>query len=287
LGLRTGDVAELSKAAELAPSNPELHYRLGLAQLKASQFSSARQSLERATELSPNDASYRLPLAKALAKTGERQRAVAEIWRAVQAGQSLDVARALMDDLSEPLPTGAEKGLAALERDQAAEAVHHFDSLLLSQPDSAVLSALYGLALMKLDNSARALFALRKAVALAPEDGKLHLYLADFYRLRQRPTEALTSYENATRYHPLLDQAHAHAAQLAMETGAWNDAARHFRALTYLMPSSPAPRVSLAAALHNLGDAEGATRELRTVLAKHPDHAEAARALALWPPHRR
>src|SRR5690606_32922329 len=80
-------------AAEGAPERAELHYRLGVALLETEQVEEALPPLQRALELEPTNARFRLPLAKALALTGDREGAVAQLALLVR---------------SEPAPTTAD-----------------------------------------------------------------------------------------------------------------------------------------------------------------------------------
>jgi len=77
-----GEVREAARAYEeavaLAPEEPTLHYRLGLARLELSQPARARDALERALELEPEQRLARLKLAEAEAQLRGEGSAAAE-----------------------------------------------------------------------------------------------------------------------------------------------------------------------------------------------------------------
>ncbi len=276
---------ELEQAVALAPQSAELHFRLGLVYLEAEQFPRALPELRRALELAPTKDSYQLPLAKALARTGDPKGAIAAL-RKVTAGTptpaEVKLARALMDELSDPFvrfPKAAEakleQGLSALrERDAPQEAIVSFEEILQDFPDLPVVHALLGLSFAKIDDLGRAVDELKRAIELAPEDGKNHVYLADLYRGRQRQQQARDEYERALALNPLLDDAYFYAGDLALEAGQLEPAKERFRTLTFLQPDAAAPRGKLALVLQMSGDWAGAERQLREVLRRAPEDVE-------------
>ncbi len=278
-------LVELQRAVELSPGLAELHFRLGLVYLEAEQFDRALPALRRAVELAPDRMAQRLPLAKALARTGDPKGAIAEIRKVISGAPTpsdVRIARALMDELTDPFlrfPKSAEakleQGLAALrERDAPQEAIIAFEEILQELPDLAVVHALLGLSFAKIDDLGRAVDELKRAIELNPEDGKSHLYLADLYLSRQRSQQAREAYERALSLNPLLDDAYFRAGDLALEAAQLDVAKAHFQTLTYLQPEAAPPRGKLALALQLSGDYAGAERQLREVLRRTPDDVE-------------
>src|SRR2546428_761067 len=64
------------------PAEADIQYRLGIALFDAESFSAALGPLQRAAELSPQTARYRLPLATCLDRLGDRKAAL-EALRAI------------------------------------------------------------------------------------------------------------------------------------------------------------------------------------------------------------
>lgn len=267
-------------AADGAPERAELHYRLGVALLETEQIQESLPPLRRALELEPATARFRLPLAKALALSGDREGAVNQFSLLVRsepgpATADIQVAHQLMQIVADPysgIPASVrprlDQGLAALqERDQPQPAIVTFEEILRDFPDLAVVHSLVGLAWLRLDDAGRALDRLRKATELAPWDGHNHLYLGNLYASRQRPEQALEAWRRAVELHPLLSDAWRQIGTALFEQGDLDGAAEALRITTVLVPGDPVAFAQLAMAHQlagRLAPAEDAlTRALR------------------------
>ncbi|MBF5041017.1 tetratricopeptide repeat protein [Aggregicoccus sp. 17bor-14] len=285
-------IRAFERAIALAPGEAELHHRLGIALLESEQYAQAVGPLRRAVELAPGRAGLQLPLAKALHRTGDTQGAVAALSALVQQSPSraeVATARALMEQISDPfarLPKGAgprfEEGLRALhEQDVPQQAILAFEEVLHDFPDLAVVHALLGLAYQRLDDAGRAVEEYRRALELAPSDGKTHQYLGELYLARQRPESARPEFQQAVALHPLLDVAWYQLGDLELQRHDLGAARRCFQVLSALQPDSPAPHGKLALVLQLEGDWKGADRELHAVLDGDPENVEFALRLGL------
>ncbi|MGZ3461164.1 MAG: tetratricopeptide repeat protein [Archangium sp.] len=285
-------VAAFERALALKPDEPELHYRLGLARLESEQYAAAVGALRRAAELAPERASLRLPLAKALHRTGDMAGAVAALGALVRMNPSpseVATARALMNQLADPFarfPKAAEpkleEGLRYLqELDAPHPAIVAFEEILRDYPDLAVVHALLGLAWQRLDDAGRAVEELKRAIELAPEDGKNHFYLGELYLSRQRPEAAKPYLEKAVELNPLLDMAWFRLGDIHLERKDLKAAGEAFRVLTWLEPDAVPPRGKLALVLQWEGDWAGAERELTRVVEKDPENLEFTLRLGL------
>jgi Flp pilus assembly protein TadD len=285
-------VAAFERARELKPDEPEFHYRLGVALLESEQYAAAVGPLQRAAELAPERAGIRLPLAKALHRTGDSAGAVRALGVLVARQPSpseVAVARALMDQIADPFarfPKAAEskleEGLRYLqELDAPNPAILAFEEILQDYPDLAVVHALLGLAWQRLDDAGRAVEEFKRAIELAPADGKNQLYLGELYLSRQRPEAARPYLEKAAELNPLLDSAWLRLGDLALERKELKAAGEAFRILTSLQPDAEVPRGKLALVLQLEGDWAGAERELTRVVDKDPENVEFALRLGL------
>ena len=290
--------AAFERAIALAPAEPELYHRLGVALVESELYAQALPPLERAVALAPQQPGLQLPLAKARHRTGDSAGAVAALASVVQAGPTpaeVDTARSLMEQISDPfarLPraaaAGLEEGLRALhEQDLPQQAILAFEELLHDFPDLAVVHALLGLAYQRLDDAGRAVDEYRRALELAPTDGKTHLYLAELYLARQRPEAARVELERAVALHPLLDGAWFQLGDLQLQRRELPAARRAFQVLSHLQPGSPAARGKLALVLQLEGDWQGAEKELRAVLDRDPENLAFALRLGLLHTERR
>lgn len=278
-------VAAFERALALKPNEPEFHYRLGLARLESEQYAAAVEPLRRAAELSPERAGIRLPLAKALHRTGDASGAVKALGTLVRMNPSpseVATARALMNQIADPFarfPKAAEpkleEGMRYLqELDAPNPAIVAFEEILRDYPDLAVVHSLLGLAWQRLDDAGRAVEEFKRAIELAPEDGKNHFYLGELYLARQRPEAARPYLEKAVELNPMLDLAWFRLGELHLERRDLKAAGEAFRVLTHLEPDEKAPRGKLALVLQLEGDWAGAERELMTVVDKDPEDVE-------------
>jgi len=285
-------VEAFERALALKPEEPEFHYRLGLARLESEQYTAALGPLRRAAELAPERAGVLLPLAKALHRTGDTAGAVAALGALVKRGPSpseVATARALMDQMADPfarfpkaLEPKLEEGLRYLqEMDAPHPAIVVFEEILRDYPDLAVVHALLGLSWQRLDDAGRAVEEFKRAIELAPEDGKNHFYLGELYLGRQRPEAARPYLEKAVELNPLLDTAWFRLGDLHLERKDLKAAGEAFRVLTFLQPNEVPPRGKLALVYQLEGDWAGAERELMQVVDRDPENLEFSLRLGL------
>lgn len=265
---------EFRSAAALAPREPELHYRLGLALLESEDEAASLPSLERALELAPDRAAWRLPLAKALHRTGRDRDAVGALRAFVEQGpapRDLQLARELMARISPPLAGVPRAALPKLEQalhwlnavDAPQQAALALEELLLEYPDLGPAHALLGLAHQRLEDAGRAVEAFRRAAELQPLDGRPHYYLAVLLLGRQKDPSAREALERALERDPLIDDAWARLGDLALGRGDTATARRCYRVLSALQPDSPLSHSRYALVLQLEGDFAAAESELR------------------------
>jgi tetratricopeptide (TPR) repeat protein len=285
-------LASFERALALQPSEPEFHYRLGIAHLESEQYAAALVPLRRAAELAPQRAALRLPLAKALHRTGDSVGAVAALNAVVRAAPTpseVKIARALMEQIADPFagfPKAAEgkleEGLRFLqELDIPQQAILAFEEILQEYPDQAVVHALLGLAYQRLDDAGRAVDEFRQAIEQAPRDGKNHFYLGELYLSRQRSEAAREAFAKAVALNPLLDDAWFRLGDLHLERRDLPAAREAFRILTWLQPDAVPPRGKLALVYQLEANYPAAERELRHVVEKDPENMEFTLRLGL------
>lgn len=278
-------VEAMKQAIALAPGAAELPYRLGLMLLESEKYAAALDPLERAAELDPKRPAFLLPLAKARAEAGNAQGAVEALRKLVELGPTaaqVKTARALMGLVSDPytqVPRAAqakiEEAISWLDTyDVPQQAMVTLEGLLRDFPDLAIAHALLGLAYQRVEDAGRAVDELRRAIELAPDHGRFHLYLANLYLARQRPNQAKEEYEKAVALDPLLDEAYAHLGDLALERRDIPAAKQNFRILSTLQPDAAGPHAKLAIVDQVEGDLGAADAELRRALEIRPDDLE-------------
>nr|WP_223646633.1 tetratricopeptide repeat protein [Corallococcus sp. EGB] len=285
-------VAAFERAIALSPPTAEFHYRLGVARLESEQYAAALGPLRKAVELAPERAGWKLPLAKALARTGDTAGAVEALGTVVRGTPTpaeVATARALMNQLADPFqnfPKAAEgkleEGMRYLhELDAPQHALIAFEEILHDYPDLAVVHALLGLAYQRLDDAGRAVDEFKQAIEHAPQDGKNQLYLGELYLSRQRTDAARTAFEKAVALNPLLDLAWFRLGDLRLEARDLATAKEAFQVAVTLTPDSVPARGKLSLVYQLEGDYTAAQRELKVVADKDPENTEFALRLGL------
>ncbi len=278
-------IADFKRAAALAPEEPEYRYRLGVALLESEQYEPARVELEAAVKQVPDRSSWHLPLAKVRYRTGDNKGAVEAIRTVVTSSASpadVKVARALMDQIADPFSGFPRSARAQLEQaiqwlevaDVPQQAIVQLEELLHDHPDEAIIHALLGLSWARLDDAGRGVESLKRAIELAPTDGKNHFYLAQLYETRQRTKAAEEQYQLALERNPVLEEAWLHLGDAALNRQDYIAARKDFEVAVRLVPES-APAHGKLALVHQLdGNWPAADKELRAVLDKDPENLE-------------
>jgi len=278
-------IRELQAATALAPGEPEFHYRLGLGLLELEQYDSALPPLERAVQLSPARARMILTLARARHRSGDSAGAIAALGKLVVARPERSevlAARQLMEQIADPfaaLPTSErgtlEKSLQFLhEHDAPQQAIASLEGIAREHPEVPVVHTLLALAYEQLDDDGTAVDELRRAIDLAPLDGKGWYFLGEVYLRRLRTAQARESFQRAVELNPLLEDAYFRLGDLALDEQDPASAQGYFQIAAALSPDSVPARGKLALALQLKGDFAGAERELREVLKREPDSVE-------------
>lgn len=222
-------------AEELAPDmddeqqDPEAWAVYGTALAGAGRFGEAREALDRALQLDPEQ-----PLAqRTVRRLDERERIAGEqaspLPQEAQApfdrglthleqGRFADAAAELRRayELSDQAPLAAFYLGTALQRDgRPSEAVEFYRQADEAFPGSGTVLNNLGFAWLQLGRYDRALPTLRDAVEAAPENARAHLNLGLTYYGLSRFEDALSAWERAVELDPSLDAAIADTRERA------------------------------------------------------------------------
>lgn len=285
-------VVEFRKAVELDPTQSEFTFRLGVALLESENDEAAKETLLLAANALGAPASWRLPLAKAQFRTGDTAGAIASIRVAIDHEPSVSeasTAKALMEQIADPFVAFPKTAKAALEQglhwlqvaDVPQQAIVRFEEILHDYPDLAVVHALLGLAYSRIDDAGRAVDELRRAVELAPNDGKNHLYLGELFLGRQRAAQAKEHFERAVEHNPTLAAAWFHLGDMALDRQELDQSRKAFLIATRLEPDNLNARGKLALIYQLDGNWSAADRELTGIVEREPDNLEYMLRLAL------
>lgn len=293
MGGSQGAAAEqaLAKAAALSPGVADFHYRLGVLLVESDRWQDAKKELAAAVAQDARRARFRLPYALALARTGDRTGAVAQLDAVLalqptreEVAQAEKTARMLVDPFR-GFPQAAreqfEMALAWLGHDSLGQAQQVLESLLEKYPDLAIVHATNGLCAARMDDAGRAIVELRRASELDPELAEPRLFLGDLYAARGRPEEAREHYEAALARNPFLPDAYRRLAEQHLKDGDKDKAVSRFETYLLLRPDDFEAQVARASLLGELGRGQAGEAWDETVRA-FPRRVDALVGRARW-----
>jgi Flp pilus assembly protein TadD len=261
-GRRGESLAAFARAAELSPSDPIVHYRLGVTwagRPDAADRERRERSLRRAVELQPRFAPARSALAELLEQGG-------------RAAQAVEHARAALDIEPGELRHAVRLAAALRAAGQKGEADAIEADLLRSAPSDPALLALIAWSFRDDGRAAEAEAIVRRVRAERPGEHQPTMLLAAMLARDKRHDEAEALYREAIALRP-EDPA-------ALNDLGYMNADRNVRVAEALQlidralrkwPEAPHLLDSRGWALFRLGRLEEAERELRRALAKTGD----------------
>jgi len=216
-------IEHLQIAQQLMPEQPEVYYKLGVAQRTAGNASAARESLTRFQELKvENERLERLEL---------------EVGTALNKAQELASSNRLV------------------------EALQSLNSLLTSYPDEFRAHILKAKILYSMGRQVDALAAIERARQLEPSQIE-PLYLEGMFLLQlNRVDEARAALEQAISLEPNLGEAHVLLGGAAAKLGQPAAAITHFERALELGVDSPSLRLGYSSALASLGRLEESAQQ--------------------------
>ncbi|MBF0625881.1 MAG: tetratricopeptide repeat protein [Magnetococcales bacterium] len=257
------DLTLFRHGAAVDPNNHLIHTYLGNALINANRWSEARAAFQRAVAIAPRDAMVHARLGEALLKEGNHGAALFHAHRAVGLDPDRDVGHLLLGHvllvMDHPLPevvTHLERGVA----------VAPFPHLALDRA---------GLVFLKQKQPQAAEPWFRRALALAPGHGPIHLHLGLVALAMRSPEEALPFLQRAaaiigtdTEAHLLIGMVHNHLKQ-------YRQALEPLVRALQRTPGDIRAAFQLAWSLAALERPAEARRMLGQVLAREPDNPEA------------
>jgi protein O-GlcNAc transferase len=297
---QAGRYAELEASAQAflarQPRAGEVWYLLGQTYLAQGRLQVARQALERASMLLPDQAPVWSVLAACLNALGERQGAArcferslaldsshAEIWahagrNALELGQHKEAERYCSRALAlQPGMAEAQYNLAHAFKAQGRidESLGAFRRVRELAPAVAEAHNAVALGLLELGQAEEALAACRCALELKPGliDAKVNLGSA-LSALRCYE-EAAMAYQDALAQNPDLAEAHSNLGNVLWELGRPEAALAAYRRALQLKPDFAEASLNLGNALSDLGELDEALVAYQQTLALRPGFVEA------------
>jgi tetratricopeptide (TPR) repeat protein len=186
-----------------------------------------------------------------------------------------------------------QHGMAAWERSAYLEALETFNEVLAEHPDYPDVHHRAGLCQAMLGDLEGALASFDRAVEIAPSYAEAHFNRAIVLNDLGRHEEAEASFACAQELEthdraPFASEvgheianAHAHLGDLYKRAESVREAVEQYRVALDVRPRYLDVRQKLADALLELGDDEGARRELERILEAEPNAAEARLRLGI------
>jgi tetratricopeptide (TPR) repeat protein len=202
-------VIEFRNALQATPKDPEVFYQLGLAYLASGDTQKGLAAIRKAIELDPKHSGARLRLAELMASTHNP-----DILKDAQ--QRL---RALLqEDQNDPRALHA-LALTELKLGESGSAIEHLQEAFAAAPQELTVAVTLAAAELKVDNPKGAEKVLKQACANAPRSADAAVLLGRFYAAQKRPVEAAQQFEHALSLDPNAGAALLNLAMLQIDTG--------------------------------------------------------------------
>ena len=230
------------------------------------QGKDALQILQRAVQLSPQDAEAHGNLGHLLRGQRQLAAAVASYRRALELAPALAEVRLAL-------------GNALRELGQPGEAVTAIAAVLELHPDHYAAHNDLGSALLDLGEIDRAVVSYRQALRINPDYAEADCNLGHALRLLGQPDEAIAHCRRALERRPGFAEAHNHLANALLDLGQGEQAVACYRRALQINPVFTLAQLNLGNAFIGLGRLEEAAASLRGVLAHSANHPAALTSL--------
>lgn len=277
----------LRRAAERLPREADVHYRMGLIHLEREDAAEAAGPLERAVELEPRVARFRVALAGALAqlpgREGDARTALAELPRLEPSADEVARASAILAGINNPYrqipvslqPTYRDAVAALAEDESTGQVVQLVEEALEAAPSCAPFVVLDGLASVRLGQLAAARARFLRATELWPGDPTPWLELAALESESGDLAVAEEHLGRALAVDPLNLDAWAELGRIRYQRQQFDEAAEAFRALLRIDGGLTLTHLWLGRSLRRAGHDEEAERVYLAMLEQHPRTYEA------------
>lgn len=177
------------RSLQIAPDYLPSLYNLGLVLSEMKRLEEAEQCFRRVTEMAPGDTDAHYELGLAYRKLGRIEEALASYRRTLEL---------------EPDYLAAHNDLGNFAQDQGrlTEAIEHYRAAIRTAPEYMPAHSNLGNALARQGRLAEAIDSYRRAIQLAPDFPDVHLNLAGVYSLQGERDLARQCYETALNLEP-------------------------------------------------------------------------------------
>jgi tetratricopeptide (TPR) repeat protein len=254
--LRAGDLSTALKylraAIDANPGRSEAHRLLGMAFRLDEQFDQSIEQYKAAVQASPMDERARIGLADVLIAVDRFSEAEDVLKETIRAVPGTVQAHYRLGRLYQ---SQARYGEAAAALEQSAR----FTPLVGQDPLYEMLGAIY----VTQTDFQRATTALRKQLAVNPNNADAHRRLADVYVRQDRTEEALAEFMVALFIDPRNVESYVGISQVHLQAGRYAEAGSAARAALNVETTQKEAHYVLAMSLLRMGNTEGGDNELR------------------------
>jgi tetratricopeptide (TPR) repeat protein len=259
---RRYDEMELS-ARELLMRHPDTGFAWkALSVCLWAQAKDARQALEKAAVLLPDDAEVHSNLGHALFQAGELDRSVHSCRRALAIDPNFAEAHSNLGN-----------ALGALGR--LNDALASYRRALDIRPGFAIVHNNMGNALRALGQLQDAVASYRQALTIRPAFAEAHNNLGNALRALGLFNDAVASYRQALAISPTFAEAHSNLGNALLDLGQHDDALASYRRALDLNADYAEAHNNLGNAFRSLEQFDAAAASCRRALVLKPDYAEA------------
>ncbi len=173
------------------------------------------------------------------------------------------------------------RGSLLLKRGQDNEAIAHYQTSLVLQPDDAVTRYNLGVALGKRGQTDEAIRQYQEALRLKPDYTEAHINLGGALGLNGQTDEAIRQFQEALRLKPEQADTHYNLAVALSQKGQTGEAIRHYQEALRLGPDRAETHNQLGSALCQQGRVGEAIQQFQAALRLKPDYADARKNLVV------
>ena len=173
------------------------------------------------------------------------------------------------------------RGSLLLKRGQDNEAIAHYQTSLVLQPDDAVTRYNLGVALGKRGQTDEAIRQYQEALRLKPDYTEAHINLGGALGLNGQTDEAIRQFQEALRLKPEQADTHYNLAVALSQKGQTGQAIRHYQEALRLGPDRAETHNQLGSALYQQGRVGEAIQQFQEALRLKPDYADARKNLVV------
>ena len=255
-------ISALQKAAELSPDDAAIQNNLGNALKDFGQYHAAVESYRRALAIAPDFADVHNNLGNALKRLGQINDALASYHRALQI---------------EPNYADAHFNLANthLNLGQIEEALASYRRGLELDPDDTQMHYNLGGVLQDLGQLDAAAESYRRALALNPKFTEAHNNLGNVFQGLKQFDAAADAYRRALALSPNSAHVHNNLGNTLLALNQHDAAVASFRRALALNPDFAGAHGNLGNAWHDLGQVDAALASYRRALELDPEYVEA------------